>query len=160
MGSLSRIQGLFPTLPNSGIEPRSPGMQADSLPAEPQAKPKNTGVGSLSLLQRIFLTQESNWILCLAQCKLAIINTYITSLPSLHPTCLGHHRVPDWDPCVGKSWEEPLDSGKATHSSILAWRIPGLYSSWGCKESDMTEQLSLSAEINTILKSNFPPVKK
>ena len=30
------------------------------LPAEPQGKPKNTGVGSLSLLQRIFLTQESN----------------------------------------------------------------------------------------------------
>ena len=34
--------------------------QADSLPAEPQAKPKNTGVGSLSLLQRVFLTQELN----------------------------------------------------------------------------------------------------
>jgi len=32
----------------------------DSLPAEPQGKPKNTGVGSLSLLQRIFPTQESN----------------------------------------------------------------------------------------------------
>ena len=31
-----------------------------SLPAEPQGKPKNTGVGSLSLLQRIFLTQELN----------------------------------------------------------------------------------------------------
>ena len=30
------------------------------LPAEPPGKPKNTGVGSLSLLQRIFLTQESN----------------------------------------------------------------------------------------------------
>ena len=29
-----------------------------SLPAEPQGKPKNTGVGSLSHLQRIFLTQE------------------------------------------------------------------------------------------------------
>ena len=28
--------------------------------AEPQGKPKNTGVGSLSLLQRIFPTQESN----------------------------------------------------------------------------------------------------
>ena len=28
------------------------------IPAEPQGKPKNTGVGSLSLLQRIFLTQE------------------------------------------------------------------------------------------------------
>ena len=36
-------------------------MQADSLPAEPQEKPKNTGVGSLSLLLGIFLTQESNW---------------------------------------------------------------------------------------------------
>ena len=36
-------------------------MQADSLPAEPQGKPKNTGVGSLSLLQRISLTQELNW---------------------------------------------------------------------------------------------------
>ena len=29
-----------------GIEPRSPTLQADSLPAEPQGKPKNTGVGS------------------------------------------------------------------------------------------------------------------
>ena len=35
-------------------------LQANSLPAEPQGKPKNTGVGSLSLLQRIFLTQELN----------------------------------------------------------------------------------------------------
>ena len=35
-------------------------MQVDSLPAQPQGKPKNTGVGSLSLLQPIFLTHESN----------------------------------------------------------------------------------------------------
>ena len=35
-------------------------MQADSLPAEPPGKPKNTGVGSPSLLQGIFPTQESN----------------------------------------------------------------------------------------------------
>ena len=45
---------------NSGIEPRSPTLQADSLPTEPPGKPKNTGVGSLSLLQGIFLTQELN----------------------------------------------------------------------------------------------------
>ena len=38
-------------LPNPGIEPASPTLQADSLSAEPQGKPKNTGVGSLSLLQ-------------------------------------------------------------------------------------------------------------
>ena len=30
------------------------------FPAEPQGKPKNTGVGSLFLLQQIFSTQESN----------------------------------------------------------------------------------------------------
>ena len=41
-------------------QPRSPTLQADSLPAEPQRKPKSTGVGSLSILQQIFLTQESN----------------------------------------------------------------------------------------------------
>ena len=35
-------------------------MQADSLPAEPPGKTKNTGVGSLSLLQGILLTQELN----------------------------------------------------------------------------------------------------
>ena len=47
-------------LPNPGIEPRSPALQVDSLPAEPQGEPKNTGVGSLSLLQGIFPTQELN----------------------------------------------------------------------------------------------------
>ena len=35
-------------------------LQVDSLPAEPPGKPKNAGVGSLSLLQWIFLIQESN----------------------------------------------------------------------------------------------------
>ena len=34
-------------LPNPGIAPRSPALQVDSLPAEPQGKPKNTGAGSL-----------------------------------------------------------------------------------------------------------------
>ena len=27
-----------------------------------------------------------------------------------------------WDPSLG--WKDPLENGKATHSSILAWRIP------------------------------------
>ena len=33
------------------IKPGSPPLQADSLPAESQGKPENTGVGSLSLSQ-------------------------------------------------------------------------------------------------------------
>jgi len=39
-----------------------------------------------------------------------------------------------WVPSLG--WEDPLEKGKATYLSILAWRIP-----WGHTESDMTEQL-------------------
>ena len=53
----SLLQG---DLPNPGIEPRSAALQADSLPAELQGKPKNTGVGGLSLLQGIFPTRELN----------------------------------------------------------------------------------------------------
>ena len=37
-------RGIFPT---QGYEPRSPTLQVDSLPAEPQGKPKNTGVASV-----------------------------------------------------------------------------------------------------------------
>ena len=41
-------------LPNPGIKPKSPTLQADSLPSEPPGKPKNIGVGSQSPLQGIF----------------------------------------------------------------------------------------------------------
>ena len=43
--------------------------------------------------------------------------------------------------------EDPLEKGMATHSSILAWRIPWTeepYSPWGRKESDSLERLTLS----------------
>ena len=41
-------------------------------------------------------------------------------------------------------WEYPLEEGMATHSSILAWRIPMDRGAWqaivrlGCKELDMS----------------------
>ena len=47
-------------LPNPGIEPRSPTLHADPTNWA-TIEPKDTGVGSLSLLQGIFPTQESNW---------------------------------------------------------------------------------------------------
>ena len=34
-------------LSNPGIKPRSPALQADSLPSELPGKPKNTGVGNI-----------------------------------------------------------------------------------------------------------------
>ena len=54
------------------------------------------------------------------------------------------------DPGSLPSKEDPLEKGKATHSSILAWRSPWaeepgrLYSPWGRKESDRTESLTFS----------------
>ena len=50
------LHGIFPT---QGLK-RSPTLQVSCLLTEPPGKPKNTGVDSLSLLQGIFLTQESN----------------------------------------------------------------------------------------------------
>ena len=51
-----------------------------------------------------------------------------------------------WVRFVG--WEDPLEVGMATHSSILAWRVPHRqrilvgYSPWGLKELDVNESLS------------------
>ena len=62
-------------------------------------------------------------------------------------------------------WEDPLEEGMATHSYILAWRIPwaeGLmgYSSWSCKELGTTEATHVHADwlvqkFNSIL--TLPP---
>ena len=51
--------------------------------------------------------------------------------------------------------EDPLEKGMTTHSSILAWRIPWteeldrLHTVHGLKESDSTEQLTLSLSLAT-----------
>ena len=56
-------------------------------------------------------------------------------------------------PAMQETWvqslrlEDPLEKGMATHSSILAWRIPWQrslegYSPWSHKELDMTERLT------------------
>ena len=57
------------------------------------------------------------------------------------------------------SWKDPLEKGMATHSSILAWRIPwteesgGVFSSWSHKNSDTTEQLNTYT--NTMIQYNI-----
>jgi len=41
-------------------------------------------------------------------------------------------------------WEEPLEKGMATHSRILAWRIPWTEEPGrGCKELDSTKRLTV-----------------
>ena len=50
-----------------------------------------------------------------------------------------------WIPSLG--WGDPLEKGMATHSSVLAWRLPWTddlagYSPWGLKALDTTKQLA------------------
>ena len=61
----------------------------------------------------------------------------VKNLPAIYET---------WVRSLGR--EDSLEEGMATHSNILAWRIPwteepGGYSPWDCKESDMTERLKI-----------------
>jgi len=50
-----------------------------------------------------------------------------------------------WETLVQSlGWEDPLEKGMATHSSILAWRFNGQrslagYSPWDCQGLDRTE---------------------
>ena len=53
-------------------------------------------------------------------------------------------------------WEDPLEKGKATHSSILAWKIPWtVYSPWGCKMSSRIDRLSLSFTMFSLLNITY-----
>ena len=52
-------------------------------------------------------------------------------------------------------WEDPMEEGMATHSSILAWRIPMDRGAWWATvhrvaESDMTERLRTAQEASTL----------
>ena len=68
-------------------------------------------------------------------------------------------------PVIQESWvqslggEDPLEKEMATHSGILAWRIPwaeepGRLQSMGSQESDMTERLNHHHHLS--LSSAFP----
>ena len=95
-------QGDFP---NPGIKPRSPSLQAFSLPSEQPGKPKNTEVGNLYFLQWIFLAQGLNrgllhcrWILSqlsyqrslLDQQQMVQFSSVALSCPTLLPHGLQH----------------------------------------------------------------------
>ena len=89
-----------------------------------------------SLVVIIYDSTLSNYLL-LAKASLAVQT--VKNLPIMQET-----RVQS----LGR--EDHLEKGMASHSSILAWRIPWTEepgtgcSPWGCKESDTTEQLTHS----------------
>ena len=147
-------------LPDPGIEPRSSALQAHSSPAEPPAKPKNTGVGSLSLLQGVFLTQGLNLhLLCLLHGQAGSSPAELPGKPILYivvcvcyglprrlsdkpPACqCRRHKRCRFNPWVRKiPWRSEWQPtavflpGKSHGQRSLAG-----YSPWGHKESDTTE---------------------
>ena len=90
---------------------------------------KNTGMGSHSFLQGILLTQGLN-----------PDSSSISELGSFPGERIGYPLKYPWASLVAQmvknlpamqkiwvpslDWEGPLEEGLATHSSILAWRIP------------------------------------
>ena len=119
-----------PTLYLLGFSDSSIGKESACNAGDPSSIPgsgRSTGEGIGSALQY-------SWASLVAQ--------LVNNLPAV------------WETRVRSlGWEDPLEKGKATYSSILAWRIP-----WTV-ESDTTEQLSLSQfQIldNRQLESVFP----
>ena len=61
----------------------------------------------------------------------------VKNLPAMRET---------WIPSLG--WEDPLEEGMATHSTVLAWRVPMVRGAWPAavqrvaKQADTTDQLS------------------
>ena len=84
-------------------------MQADSLPAEPQEKPKNTLVGCLSFLQGIFLTQGLNW--GLLPCRQILYQLSYQGFPgsSVGKESACNERDPGSIPGLGRSSGEGTD---------------------------------------------------
>ena len=112
----ARILGWVSLSLLQGIKPRSPALQVDSLPAEPQGKPLR---------------------ICL-QCKRPWFNSLVRKFPwrrdRLHtPIFLS---FPDGKDRKHMIWvwyldlEDLLEEDTATHSSILAWRIPVDRGAW------------------------------
>ena len=75
-------------------------MQAESLPSELPGKPKKTGVVTLYLLQRNFLTQESNWSLLHCRRILYQMSYLGTTLPPFSLSSVQLHSLPQSCPTL------------------------------------------------------------
>ena len=130
-------------LPNLRFKPRSAALWADSLPAEPPGKPKNTGVGSLSLFQGNVLTQELNK--GLLHCRLILYQLSYLGSP---------FRFLTYFKFIFCAWYEvdffPPNSNyfKITYGNIL----PSLIElTWHCAKSQQTIQKQFCFTLSILL---------
>ena len=109
-------------LPNPGIKPRSHALQVDSLPAKPQGKPKKTGVGSLSLLQGIFPTQEPNQ--GLLHCRQILYQLSYRGSPGLLPKDTAN---PLWKTAVPRHMDTYIWTCAEYELSTTNWHLPSTF---------------------------------
>ena len=134
-------------LPDPGIKPRSPALQADSLLSEPRVKP------IISTTFQLMFVNLLNWIAADQLSKRTAITSFPdgsacnAGVPGSIPGSgrstgeeIGYPLLYSWASLVAQlvknpramqetwvqslGWEDPLEKGKATGSSILDWRIP------------------------------------
>ena len=122
-------------LPILGPEPRSPALQADSLPSEPPWKPN------------CFKTKLKQGFPGSSAGKKSTCNAgLIPGLGRSPGEGLGYPLQYSWASLVAETvknppamwetwvwsldWEDPLEVGMTTHFSILAWRIPMDRGAW------------------------------
>ena len=108
----SSLQHGFHPVNTHGVPPPQSGqLKASSGSSAGKESTYNTGVPSLnpgpgrSTGEGIDYPLQYSWVSLVAQ--------LVNNLPAMRKT---------WVQSLG--WEDPLEKGIATHSSILAWRIP------------------------------------
>ena len=129
---------------------------------------------SLSLLQGIFPTQELNQ--GLLHCRQIFYQLTYQGKPRLipesgrYPGGIGHPLQYSWTSLVAQSvknppamwetcvqslgWEDPLEEGMATHSSILAWRIPMDTGAWRAVVHGVTKSWTRQSDYTYISVKN------
>ena len=96
--------------------------KADALPVEPQGKPKNTVVGSLSLLQGIFPSQESNQ-------GLLHFRQVLYQL-----SYKGSPKTLEWI-----SYPFSRESSRPRNQTRVSWIAGGFFSSWAIREAPFSD---------------------
>ena len=99
-------------LPDPGIEPRSPALQADALLSEPPGKSQFTWIVTVLLAMRVMLMNQQ-YIVHKMSLRGSLVAQTVKNLSTVQEA---------WIQSLGQ--EDPLKKGMATHSNILAWKIP------------------------------------
>ena len=75
---------------------------------------------TIALTRRIFVGKVMSLLYNMLSRLVCVVAQLVKNLPAIWET---------WLRSLG--WEDPLEKGKATHSSLLAWRIPWTVQSMG-----------------------------